>query len=236
MATLHLIRHGKAWPADSDSSHLHRQGECQSRLLGEHLAARRQRFDTIYCGPMVRQRDTLRLMREAAGGTASQWPEAVILDGLREAPVELIMRTCLAERLPTDPELRALMERVNQAGEDPRAVRDASRGLFEYLMGLWHTDELRRADLETHADFRDRVLASLERITGASPMGHEVAVVTSNGTIGCIVDHVRGAGGGAELQFANTSVTRVAVDGSKLRLLDHNQTEHIVDPELLTWW
>src|SRR5687768_12328282 len=103
MATLHLIRHGKATPGAATYDQLHTLGTQQSQLLGEHLQKRRVHFDAIYCGPLVRQRATLAVMREGAGDVGSAWPEESIVPELAEAPLEAIARHCFTERLPNDP-------------------------------------------------------------------------------------------------------------------------------------
>lgn len=233
MATLYFIRHAKASPATDNYDQLHPSGERQSQLLGEYLGARRQQFDSVFCGPLERQRHTLQLMREAAGAVAVDWPTAVILEGLREVPADVIMRSCLEERVAGDPELQDLMERLDSS--DDSVMHDAISRLYEHMMGLWRANELRRPELESSADFRDRVLESFERISAATSAGQEVAVVTSNGVIGCVVDHLHPPGGGPELRFANTSITRIAVDSGRGHVLDQNQTDHLVDPTLLTW-
>lgn len=240
MTTIHLIRHGKASPSEANYDQLHVRGVAQARMLGVHLAGRGARFDAMYSGPLVRQRDTLRLMRESAGATGAGWPEAVVLDGLAEAPVELIVRECMAERLGSDAVLDTLVARVQAAGEDRPALRLAMGAVWEYMLGLWHTGALARDDLETYAQFRGRVLGSLETMLARARGGEEVAAVTSNGVISCLVEHVHERAGetqtaSPELLFANTSITRLTAGDGSLAIVARNVLDHIDDPAMVTY-
>ena len=84
MTTLHVIRHGRATALEADYDQLHAMGELQARALGVHMSRTGKRFDAIYVGPLRRQLETLRLMREAAGEVGAGWPVAEVLDGLSE--------------------------------------------------------------------------------------------------------------------------------------------------------
>lgn len=242
VTTIHLIRHGKASPSQDNYDQLHERGVLQARMLGAHLGARGARFDAVYCGPLVRQRDTLRLMREAAGDTARAWPDARILDGLREAPVEMLIRQCMVERLGSDPALDALIARVQAAGSDRAALRVTMGAVFDHMVDLWRNATLVRDGLESYTAFRDRVLGALDAILAGAGRGHEIAVVTSNGVIGCLVDHVQGDAGRsreapsrAELQFANTSITRLSVRDGSVEVTSRNVFEHLDDAALVTF-
>jgi broad specificity phosphatase PhoE len=190
MTTLHLIRHGKASPSENNYDQLHTRGIAQARKLGLHLGTQGARFDAVYCGPLVRQRDTLRLMREAAGGTGAAWPEERILDGLAEAPVEALLRGCMVERLGKDTTLDQLIARVQEAGQDRAALRVAMGDVFDHMIRLWRDGAVTRDDLEPYTAFRARVVAALDTMLGEAARGREVAAVTSNGVIGCLVEHV----------------------------------------------
>src|SRR5687768_12983875 len=183
MTRLQLIRHGRASAREADYDQLHPQGELQARLLGEHLGRIGQRYDAIYVGPLRRQRDTLQLMREAAGPVGSAWPEAIMLDGLAEGPFELLMRNHVRPRLTHDARVQALAETIRKPPH-PGARDEAVAGLFDHMIELWRSASIADAELESAQAFAARVLAALERIRVAEGIGREVAVVTSNGVIG----------------------------------------------------
>ena len=235
MTTLHLIRHGKASPSEANYDQLHPRGQEQSRLLGAHLQAHQRHFDRVYCGPLVRQRDTLRLMREAAGTVGAAWPDERTIAGLTEAPVEMLVREVTFALLPHDEVLQAHMNAVQAAGEDRAALRSAMTTAFNYLIGLWRTGAATHPGLETYAAFQSRVIETLEAIVAERGDAAHVAVVTSNGVIRCMLGHVDpSATAVEELQFINTSVTTLAVEDRGLRMLARNDVAHLPDPALHT--
>src|SRR5687767_10561982 len=126
MTRLHLIRHGRASAMEADYDKLHVQGEQQARLLGEHFARTGQSWDALYVGPLVRQRETFRLMREAAGPVGASWPEPVSLDGLAEGPFETLMRNFVRPRLSHDAKVQGFAAEI-RAKASPESVAEAVR-------------------------------------------------------------------------------------------------------------
>lgn len=227
MTILHLIRHGRASALEADYDQLQPLGEQQARLLGAHLAERRQRFDGVYVGPLKRQRETWRLMREAAGAWAEQWPEGHVLDGLAEGPFEVLMKVHLRPRIKVDPPLQELLAR-SRAGDEAAQI-EALQGMFDRMIELWRAEEVRGEDLETAAAFIARVEAAKAEIARREGAGKHVAVITSNGVIGELLHSIesldRNASG--RLRFHNTSVSVLELHDEGLRLHRHNATEHL---------
>jgi broad specificity phosphatase PhoE len=235
MTTLHLIRHGRASALGADYDQLQEQGELQARLLGEHLAARGQRFDAVYVGPLRRQLETLRLMRQAAGAVGAAWPEAVVLDGLAEGPFEHLMRQHVRPRLPQDTRLLAIAQQIRSPSA-PGARDAALTELFDYMVELWRRDEVMAEGLETMAGFSARVESALRDIAAREGLGRQVAVVSSSGVIGHMLEQ---AGlplphGASRHRLYNGSVSllELCADGPQVRA--HNLVEHIADPQLLS--
>ena len=238
MTVVHLIRHGKATPDKASYDELHPIGQEQSRRLGAYLAARDQRFDAIYCGPLQRQADTLRIMREAAGATAARWPTTVVLDGLAEAPLEAIMRHCLAERLPGDVALQGLLHALG-ASTEPGASALALESLLSYLVERWVAGEFERPGIESAADFGRRVLGAFSQVLAEQPGAAHVAVITSGGVIGWLVAHAQGLPEfqrtGGLGRFLNTSITRIEATTGGLGVIGLNALDHLADPALETF-
>jgi broad specificity phosphatase PhoE len=231
MTTLHLIRHGRAQALADDYDQLHEMGIEQARLLGAHLAQRGQRFDAIYVGPLKRQRETMRLMREAAGACAAAWPDAHVLDGLAEGPFELLYKKYLFERMESDPVVRDLVERLRAAPAERDALIEQ---IFVHMVELWTNAAIAGDDLEPALVFEARVDAALDHIRQREPAGREVAVVTSNGVIGACVRRALGAMDAKRLRVHNASVTRIQLLATGYSLRDHDVTEHLTDPSHLT--
>ncbi len=235
MARLHLIRHGRASASADDYDQLQSLGEEQARLLGAHLGARGQRFDHVFVGPHRRQQETLALMRETASEHGISWPEAAMLPGLEEAPYEPLLKQHLQPRLATDAELRLHVEAIGTAA-DRAARHDAMNRMFDHMVQLWRSGEV-ASELTSFADFEGAVMGAYDRIRAASQPGEEVAVVTSNGVIGSILDRTVGLElpeGHGTLKLANTSVCVLQLEGEAVRLLAHNATEHLTKPEQVT--
>lgn len=237
MSTLHVIRHGKASPEGKVYDQLHALGERQARLLGEHFGARAMRFDALYVGPLVRQRETLRLMREAAGAAARDWPAEIIVDELAEAPVEHLIKHCLAHVMPSDPALQAIVQAAGD-GKDMTKIRTMVEQILAHTLHLWTDEKIELPGVESAHAFSTRVERAFERIAQAAGRGRHIAVVTSNGVIGYLLAKLAGQPEALRSGFVsriyNSSVTRIEVSDAGLRVLGENAIEHLLDAELHT--
>jgi broad specificity phosphatase PhoE len=236
MTLLHLIRHGRASALEADYDQLQPIGELQARLLGEHLGKRRQHYDAVYVGPLRRQLETLRLMREGAGEVGAAWPEATVLEGLAEGPFEPLMKNYVRPRIPHDPELQRIVQTL-RAATDARVRDEALNTLFDYMVGVWRAGEVVADELESAAAFNARVLDALGQIAQREALGRQVAVVTSNGVIGVLLQHsgLDPAGGATRHRLYNSSVSLIELDVDRRGVSrGHNSTEHLSDPEHLT--
>jgi len=225
---LHLIRHGKAAASAADYDQLRPLGETQARKLGEHLGARGQHFDAVYCGPHRRQVHTLMLCRKAAGETGQAWPQAATLEGLAEAPYEELLKFGLMERLPVDEALQTLVRRVQDAGEDRDALRTHMAATFDHMARLWHDDEFNREGMQTAREFLAQVDDALATLLRNHSEG-DVAVVTSNGVIGTMVGRAGGQmpGEGPVLMIANGSVSVLRASAGALEVEVVSDTTHL---------
>lgn len=235
MTTLHLVRHGRATAREADYDQLHAQGVEQSERLGRWLGARAARYDALYVGPLKRQRETLRLMREAAGEAGTAWPEETVLEGLAEAPHDVVLKQHLMPRLPDDAALAAKLAAV-QAATDRPARQRAMNLVFDHMIDVWRAGEI--SGIETSEAFEVRVEEALQAILAREGHGRDVMVVTSNGVIGSILQRHLAVEADPEeslLRFANTSITRISREGEGLRLLAKGEVEHLAgDPDLIT--
>ena len=227
MTILHLIRHGQASALADDYDQLQPLGEQQARLLGAHLAERGQRFDGVYVGPLRRQRETWRLMREAAGAWGQGWPVEQVLDGLAEGPFEVLMKVHLRPRIKVDARLQTLLAQSREGDETARM--SAVQGMFDRMIELWRGGELSGDELEAAEAFTTRVLAAQDEIGRREGPERQVAVVTSNGVIGELLRSFAGHEGlgGGRLRFHNTSVSVIELHVDGARLHGHNLTPHL---------
>src|SRR3569832_1013932 len=99
MATVLLIRHGQASYDQADYDKLSPRGIEQARTLGAWLAT--AQLDALFCGPLVRQRETAAYAREAAPGL----PAPSERDGLAEFPGFVLVKAFLPKLVDEDPVL-----------------------------------------------------------------------------------------------------------------------------------
>lgn len=238
MTTIHLIRHGRASAGAEDYDQLHALGVEQARRLGAHLAASRQRFDAVYCGPLRRQRDTLQHMREAASEGGADWPQETVLEGLAEVALDEMAKIGLSDLVQHDAEARALVESLGAVSDDREATSRQMLRIFHHIALRWMRGSWQLDGFEDAMAFRARVMGAITRIGDEQTGREHVAVVTSNGVIGCVVDGLSGADvnhpGYRVPAFANSSVTRVCVTPAGLQLRETNLTPHLLDAALIT--
>lgn len=209
MSTLILVRHGQATPFEADTDRLSPTGEAQAREVGAFLA-REETPTRVITGPMVRQRHTTELAREAAGRAGAAWPEPTVDPRLAEYDGDGIIRT-LAPLLAAQDETFASLGR---AFEERRDAPDRNRHfqrLLEALMDRHVRGDVTHPDVETWAAFKARVQAALRDVLSAAG-GQHVLVFTSGGVIGLAVARTLDAPDAAALRLnwrvKNASVTR----------------------------
>jgi len=228
VSTILLVRHGQASAGKADYDVLSSLGEAQSRLLGQHLVSIRQPVHAVYVGPRKRQRDTARLMIEAARELGEAWPDPVELATLDEYPVEPLFRRNLPSLLLEEPELGAAI--------DPSTPHvDRARG-FDRLLTLgtrrWLEGRLDTGELPTFAQFMATVDAALQDIATREGRGRQVLVISSAGTISAAVGSTMGTPWEHALrlgwQLCNASLTAVKYrDPSDRTLTGFNSVGHL---------
>ncbi len=79
MGILFLVRHAQASFLEQNYDKLSKLGEAQAGLLGEYWARRNVVFDRACVGPCVRQKDTIKLVRDAHDKAGLKFPEPLVL-------------------------------------------------------------------------------------------------------------------------------------------------------------
>lgn len=214
MSTLVLVRHGQA----AASGSLTALGEHQAGRLKEYWKGRS--FDHVYCGTLPRQRQTAAL----AG-----WPDAETMPELNEYDAGGIVEKLGARLAAENAEFAALV----QAWTSDRSNRNFQR-LFEVVVRRWVEGALADPDVEPWRAFHDRVTRALRRLTADGP-SRQVAVFTSGGVIGVMVQTVLGAPQNAAIELnwrvRNGSLTGFLFSGGRISLDYFNATPHLEDDE-----
>ena len=218
MSVLLLLRHGQASLGTTNYDRLSDIGRKQAQLTGARLAGADLIVDRTVCGAMMRQRDSAVIVMKEIGLGESNLQIDDRLDeydhvGVMAAhPAEISFATATT----------------------PERARTVQSALDEAIARWMAADS---GYPETHEGFIDRVLATVDELTGRS--GTTLAV-TSGGVIAAVCAHLLGLRADKWPALArvivNASLTRVISGPTGTRLLtfnDHAHLEH--DRALITY-
>lgn len=217
MSQVLLVRHGQASWGAADYDVLSELGGRQATVLGETLRERGLRADILLHGAMQRQRETARLLGEAAGWTG--WTEEVCWDEMNHEEVLARQPHTFAGDTPTPREFQAW---------------------FEAATDRWVAGDHDHEYGESFAGFSERVLDGLDALVRRLGPGGTAVVVTSGGPIARVATELLGGGIDVYRRVApvvvNTSVTKVVVGERGATLVSFNEHGHLeTRPDLLTY-
>lgn len=227
MGELLLIRHGQASYGEADYDRLSPRGIEQARALGGHLAG--ARLDTLYAGPLRRQRQTAQHATEAAAAASGPLPPVVTLPGLAEYPAFEMLKHLVPRLVAVDPRFADL-----ERAPTPRLLDEA----FHAVLTRWASDEWLVDGLERATEFASRVRAALDGVVRAAGSGARVACITSAGPIGVAVALAFGLDPARAIRTSivvrNASITELRFrsrgfdwDPDHLSLVTFNTTGHL---------
>jgi broad specificity phosphatase PhoE len=233
MSTLTLVRHGQATPFDKVTDRLSETGVAQGRALGQFWKAHGIEFTDALSGTLNRHIQTVDAVRSAGYDLPKLHLDAG-WNEYRADEIIIALKPVLAER---DPAFAALAESSNAAMSGPDRNRHFQR-MLEVLMEAWLTGSIMAAGVETFAQFRTRVLQSLQEIA-KGPSARNVVVFTSGGPIGLCVQHALRAPDQAFIdvnwRMRNASLTEFTFSPSRLSLDSLNALPHQPDRSQWTW-
>lgn len=238
MATLYLIRHGKASPSSDDYDVLSEVGIEQSRRLGQHLASRGVSFDHVYVGPLRRQQDTLRHMTQEAERGGLRWPHPMPMPQLEEAPLVTLLKECMPRHASADPALAGLAAQAGRAKGEPERSEQLMR-LIRYMIELWIRDEVEAPGVERYGDFCSRVEDALHVLSSRHGPDERVAVVTSLGVIAWMLQAALQADPQETVErsarLANASITELRLVNGGAELRRFADVSFLDDASLITY-
>ena len=225
MGTLILVRHGQASFGSANYDQLSALGHEQGRMLGRWWAARGQKIDRVYTGPMKRHAETC---KAAAEGLGAPWPRIHALPGLAEYSATTLFRTGLPQVLTTHPHLQGELLRYQAGG--PGASRSFQR-VLEALGRAWAKGELEDPELEPWLTFRSRVESSVRTMMAEADKGATVAAFTSGGPIAAAMGMVLDLDELKTLELSwqvhNGALTRFLFSSQRVTLSSFNTTAHL---------
>jgi len=238
MSSLILVRHGQAHAFERDSDRLTSLGEAQARKLASHWIRGRVVFDEVYHGTLTRQQQTAEIVGRAYHDAHQPWPGFEVLAGLNEYDAGGILKQLAPQLAAKDPAFRALDQQWRASSGLANDNRAFQR-MFEVLMKQWLQGALRADEVEPWAGFRDRVRQAIRGITERGGSGRRIAVFSSGGPIGVMVQTALAAPDPAALEVnwrvRNTSLTEFIFSKQRVSLERFNDLGHLEDPALWTF-
>jgi broad specificity phosphatase PhoE len=223
MSQILLVRHGQASWGAADYDVLSEVGERQARVVGAALAARGVRPDVVLHGAMKRQRETARLLAEAAGPGAP-W------DRLEE------------DATWDEMDHHAVLERQPRTFHGDEPSPREFQAWFERATDRWTSGEFDHEYAESFPAFTARVRAALDALARRLAPSGTAVVVTSGGPVARLSAELLAAGTRTHSLLApvvvNASVTKIVVGRRGTTLVsfnDHSHLEATGDEDLLTY-
>ena len=238
MGTLTFVRHGQARPFEKETDRLSEIGEQQARALGQYWLRQGVSFDEVYSGTLVRPRRTAEIAGQSFAEAGKTWPQLQSFPELNEYDADGITNRLIPALARRDEKFRGLLA----AYEHNKQTADRNRHfqkMFEVVVSAWSDSGLEIEGVESSTVFRSRVQSALNRILKAEGSGRRIAVFTSGGVIGHVVQSVLEAPAHQALQLnwrvKNCSLTEFTFGGDRISLDSFNAIPHLDDPALRTF-
>ena len=233
MSELILVRHGQASFGKKSYDKLSERGIEQVKILARHWQDIGERFDCIYSGTLLRQRETAKELLSLVRGEPDKSIENPSLNEYNGDPLirDYLRNHAAGEGRKLDREAS-----MTDPGKDPRRFQE----IFEAATAKWIRNELQPEPGDTEFEywdsFKSRVHGVVDELMARHSGGSKVLISTSGGVIAMALQRV--------LQFPdeqvittnwmvkNSSVTRVKYGNGKLSLVLFNSLAHLEKAEL----
>jgi broad specificity phosphatase PhoE len=219
VGSLYVVRHGQASFGTDDYDRLTDVGFTQARLLGEHLGARRIRFDAIFTGTLRRQIETARGLLEGHPDLGADLPQER-LAGLDEYSSDAIMTAYFG---------KAPLWGAAEEKREPSSVRDHFRRLREALLA-WADGRIEVPGMMPFSLFQEQAVAALVEARTRFPEGR-VLIVSSGGPIAAMVARALQAPAASaiemNLRIRNSALTEFSSTPRRHHLISFNAVPHL---------
>ena len=228
MSELILVRHGQASFGMKSYDKLSERGIEQVKILARHWQDIGERFDCIYSGTLLRQRETAKELLSLVRGEPDKSIENPSLNEYNGDP---LIRVYLRNHAAGEGRKLDREASMTDPGKDPRRFQE----IFEAATAKWIRNELQPEPGDTEFEywdsFKSRVHGVVDELMARHSGGSKVLISTSGGVIAMALQRV--------LQFPdeqvittnwmvkNSSVTRVKYGNGKLSLVLFNSLAHL---------
>lgn len=235
MSEIYFIRHGQASFGSKNYDMLSPKGIWQARILGQHLASFKIKFDAVYSGTLDRQKKTARNVMEAYLEKGLTSPGPVIEPFWDEYDSQSIWDHQVKTIQKKEPEF---LDAFKKAPNDKKEFQK----VFSRIVEQWISGKFDAPGIESWKDFKTRVATGLRSIIKAHNPSKKIAVFSSGGPISAVVQAALGLSDVKTMelswQIQNASVTRLQYTSTKISLSGFNNISHLElknDKTLLTY-
>ena len=247
MSVIHLVRHGQASFGSHDYDRLSPRGIEQVRHLRAHWNTLDELPNTIYSGPLRRQRETAELLAQSTDTPIIENTSFKEFDAGR-----VLTAHAIASGLnPQDPQSAYSLEYHQghldgamgaNANADPVTAIESTAKVqlqrfqraLEAATLAWTRGEL-EGDFESWSEFHRRVTGGLDDVFNRVGRGQQVVICTSAGVIGTALGHVMGLSHEATIRLSwvllNASVSSLLFDGRRCSVWQFNALPHLQQPQ-----
>lgn len=226
MSELILVRHGQASFGADSYDKLSEKGVEQVRILARHWHELGERFDAIYSGTLLRQRETANELLSLVTAAPLENP------AFNEYNGDPIMRAYLRDHAENEGFEMPILWPI----KDERQFQT----VFEAACAKWILGDLQPGSDDPHfehwPDFQSRVYGAVDAIMAAHGSGARVVVSTSGGVIAMILQRVLGFPDQSVIttnwMVRNSSVSRIKYGQGKVSLTQFNSLPHLERPGL----
>ena len=226
MSELILVRHGQASFGAQSYDKLSPLGIEQVQILAQHWQNHGEQFDHLYCGELLRQRETAAILQPLIAGS-NQNPN--IHAGLNEYDGTPIIDLYLRDHHRSDTPVTL-----------PILDRKEFQLIFEAATSKWIAGallpQIHDSDFEAWLDFKARVHNTMDELMARHGNGARVLVSTSGGVIALALQRVLGLPDAqviaANWMVNNSSITRIRYGGGRVSLALFNGLSHLEKPQL----
>lgn len=236
MSKLYFFRHAQASFGADNYDALSDKGIQQTVLLGNHLVAKKFKFDKVFVGPLERQKHTFEIVKDIFTKNNLSMPAPIMVDGLREHVGHIALDKILPQLQETEPYIKAMVAKTKA---NPKRARANRLLVFQHFMNEWVEGKIEVDGVVSWKDFREHVRGGLNTILKSTDSGETNAAFTSGGTISSIASEALQISDEkivANLNFSirNTSYSSFFYSKGRFNLLGLNEIPHLPE-EMVTF-
>ena len=235
MGEIYFVRHGQASFGEKDYDRLSPTGIRQAKLLAQHMVRTGQSFDAVYCGTLLRQRNTAKELIGSFSERCIDIPELSISGDFDEFDSLAVWTAQIPMMLGENPALSADLERVY-------SDKKTFQRIFEQVMYRCVSGNFDKPGVPSWSDFKKRVGSGICKIMETYGSGRKIIIFTSGGPISAAVQRALGLTDSKAIeiswQIMNASVTRFKYNSRGMMLSVFNDITHMEmekDKALITY-